>query len=177
MASSSSGPLVAQTEANEHMEAFIYTALEPLRKEMAALAASAEEEDAVSAVLVSLEGSKAFNEAITNILDFDIALDLLKTIANGQSANEDWRIGTASCFEGHALEKRLAEDAGYECDSCCQDIPTGSRLYDCRPCDYTMCQKCFYRKWPTKRDRELRGILRDTMAARYDPLVAAALPG
>ena len=102
---------------------------------------------------------------------------MLKTVAIGQSANPIWQIGTEGCFEGHALEHRRAEDSGYECDSCCKAIPTGSRLFDCRPCDYTMCKKCFYRKWPTKRDRELRSAFRDPLAARFDPLVAAALPG
>ena len=46
------------------------------------------------------------------------------------------------CPQGHTLKRRKAEDSGYECDVCSADIVEGKRFYDCRTCDYCMCQKC-----------------------------------
>jgi len=47
-----------------------------------------------------------------------------------------------SCPHGHALKRRKA-DADYECDVCESDIVEGKRFFDCRKCDYSMCQKCY----------------------------------
>jgi len=46
-----------------------------------------------------------------------------------------------TCEEGHPLKRRKADEV-YECDVCNCDILVGKRLYDCRKCDFSMCQKC-----------------------------------
>jgi len=48
---------------------------------------------------------------------------------------------TVKCPEGHGFKRRKA-DGDYECDACGCDIPTGKRVFDCRKCDYSLCQKC-----------------------------------
>jgi hypothetical protein len=47
-----------------------------------------------------------------------------------------------ACPQGHDLKRRKAEAAEYECDVCQKDISTGKRFYDCRKCDFSMCQRC-----------------------------------
>lgn len=47
-----------------------------------------------------------------------------------------------ACPQGHSLKRRRA-DAEYECDVCHADIVTGKRLFYCRKCDYSICQKCY----------------------------------
>lgn len=46
-----------------------------------------------------------------------------------------------SCPQGHPLKRRKAPNE-YECDVCNKDISTGKRFFDCRKCDYSVCQKC-----------------------------------
>jgi predicted SprT family Zn-dependent metalloprotease len=46
-----------------------------------------------------------------------------------------------SCPAGHTL-KKTRTDAVYECDMCGGDIQKDRRVYDCRKCDYSVCQKC-----------------------------------
>jgi len=50
--------------------------------------------------------------------------------------------GVATCPEGHDLKRRKAQSAEYECDVCAKDIVEGKRFFDCRKCDWSMCQKC-----------------------------------
>merc|ERR1712217_53584 len=44
---------------------------------------------------------------------------------------------------GHDLRRRKAQAAEYECDICGKDIATGKRFYDCRKCDWCICQRCY----------------------------------
>lgn len=46
-----------------------------------------------------------------------------------------------TCPKGHPLKRRKA-DAEYECDVCSCDIAEGKRFFDCRKCDWSVCQKC-----------------------------------
>lgn len=46
------------------------------------------------------------------------------------------------CPEGHELKRRKAQSAEYECDLCGKDIAEGKRFFDCRKCDWSICQKC-----------------------------------
>mmetsp|Transcript_158483 Transcript_158483/g.279764 ORF Transcript_158483/g.279764 Transcript_158483/m.279764 type:complete len:386 (+) Transcript_158483:54-1211(+) len=45
------------------------------------------------------------------------------------------------CPAGHQLKRRKAE-AEYECDLCGRDILVGKRVFECKKCDWCMCQKC-----------------------------------
>eukprot|EP00928_Gymnodinium_smaydae_P095348 TRINITY_DN818_c0_g1_i1.p1 TRINITY_DN818_c0_g1~~TRINITY_DN818_c0_g1_i1.p1 ORF type:complete len:372 (+),score=98.96 TRINITY_DN818_c0_g1_i1:114-1229(+) len=56
-------------------------------------------------------------------------------LAGGSSAAEP------ECPKGHPLKRRKA-DSEYECDVCSKDIAVGKRMFDCRKCDFTVCQKC-----------------------------------
>jgi len=47
-----------------------------------------------------------------------------------------------SCPKGHPLKRRKA-DGAYECDGCGKDISEGRRIFDCRKCDYSLCQTCY----------------------------------
>jgi len=47
-----------------------------------------------------------------------------------------------SCPQGHPLKRRKA-DGAYECDACGKDISEGRRIFDCRKCDYSLCQMCY----------------------------------
>eukprot|EP00929_Paragymnodinium_shiwhaense_P113632 TRINITY_DN81918_c0_g1_i1.p2 TRINITY_DN81918_c0_g1~~TRINITY_DN81918_c0_g1_i1.p2 ORF type:complete len:357 (-),score=128.32 TRINITY_DN81918_c0_g1_i1:78-1148(-) len=53
------------------------------------------------------------------------------------------------CPKGHKLKKKKA-DAEFECDSCNKDIAKGKRIFECKKCDYCLCQKCY-----TKAEEEL----------------------
>lgn len=46
-----------------------------------------------------------------------------------------------ACPNGHALKRRKA-DAEYACDLCERHIVEGKRFFDCRKCDFSVCQKC-----------------------------------
>jgi len=52
------------------------------------------------------------------------------------------------CDAGHPLKRRKADEE-YECDVCKHDIAVGKRFFDCRTCDFSVCQKC-----QKKRDKE-----------------------
>lgn len=43
-----------------------------------------------------------------------------------------------TCPAGHALKRKKA-DGDYDCDVCEKDIKDGTRLHDCRKCDFSMC--------------------------------------
>eukprot|EP00927_Polykrikos_kofoidii_P067793 TRINITY_DN63237_c0_g1_i1.p1 TRINITY_DN63237_c0_g1~~TRINITY_DN63237_c0_g1_i1.p1 ORF type:complete len:352 (-),score=75.05 TRINITY_DN63237_c0_g1_i1:125-1180(-) len=45
------------------------------------------------------------------------------------------------CPSGHTLKRRKA-DGAFDCDVCSADITVGKRIFDCRKCNYTVCQKC-----------------------------------
>jgi len=47
-----------------------------------------------------------------------------------------------SCSKDHPLKRRKA-DGAYECDACGKDIHEGRRIFDCRKCDYSLCQTCY----------------------------------
>jgi len=46
-----------------------------------------------------------------------------------------------ACPKGHTLKRRKA-DGVYECDACERDIAEGKRIFECKKCDFSLCQKC-----------------------------------
>jgi len=63
------------------------------------------------------------------------------------------------CPQGHNLKRRKAEAADYECDVCSKDIVAGKRFFDCRKCDWSICQRCY--KEAEEKLREEDGELLD----------------
>merc|ERR1712045_226721 len=61
--------------------------------------------------------------------------------AMAESMSATMVVPEPTCPNGHRLKRRKADEC-YECDVCGADIVEGKRLFDCRKCDYCMCQKC-----------------------------------
>eukprot|EP00931_Biecheleriopsis_adriatica_P102565 TRINITY_DN77515_c0_g1_i1.p1 TRINITY_DN77515_c0_g1~~TRINITY_DN77515_c0_g1_i1.p1 ORF type:complete len:655 (-),score=122.30 TRINITY_DN77515_c0_g1_i1:156-2084(-) len=47
-----------------------------------------------------------------------------------------------TCPRGHCMKRTACGEEEYECDACSKDIKKGSRFYDCRECDYSLCRTC-----------------------------------
>lgn len=52
---------------------------------------------------------------------------------------EEW--GGPQCRKSHRLGYRVARDL-YECDGCRARLPSSSGIYECRRCDWTLCENC-----------------------------------
>ena len=50
--------------------------------------------------------------------------------------------GAPMCPEGHTLRRMDAHDE-YECDGCNVDLPNGTALFGCLPCDFSLCGGCW----------------------------------
>ena len=54
-------------------------------------------------------------------------------------------VSDEGCPRGHRLKVGRAPSL-FECDACGKHLPQGRCIFDCRPCDITLCMACFARR-------------------------------
>jgi hypothetical protein len=73
---------------------------------------------------------------------FDLTLSSISSKSMKVGSSEKIEKEPIKCLKLHPMTLSATSMVGYKCNICRTSLPRGELLYQCRPCDFDVCQNC-----------------------------------